>query len=155
MPVDVAKDPIRDHSSNPEKPYVDVQALFMAKNPAVASRLPGWVYSLIRAVAHEQDLNRILPQLEGLAGWQFAEAALGLLDIKVKIIGQDHLPLPAPDSAATNPGLPLPTFCANHPLGGADGLAMISLLGRTYGNPVYPSNDLLLSIPQLPAPSYR
>jgi putative hemolysin len=126
---------------------VDVQALFMAKNPAVASRLPGWVYSLIRAVAHEKDLNHILPQLEGLAGWQFAEAALGLLNIKVNIIGLDHLPLPAPGSAP--PPVPLPTFCANHPLGGADGLAMMSLLGKTYGSFVHPSNDLLLSVPQL------
>jgi hypothetical protein len=133
----------------PATHYVDVQALFMAKNPAVATRLPGWVYSLIRTVAHEKDLNRILPQLHGLAGWQFAEAALGLLDMQVKIIGQDRLPLPAPGPDSL-PG-PLPTFCANHPLGGADGLAMISLLGRTYGSSVYPSNDLLLSIPQLSA----
>lgn len=136
-----------DEELRPARLYVDVQALFMAKNPAVATRLPGWIYSLIRAVAHEKDLNCILPQLEGLAGWQFAEAALGLLDIHVNVIGQDHLPLPAPDSDSLP--VPLPTFCANHPQGGADGLAMISLLGRIYGNPVYPSNDLLLSVPQL------
>lgn len=124
----------------PGRRYVDVRALFMAKNPRLASRLPEWAYAFIARVAHERDVNEILPSLEGLEGWRFAEAALERLSIEVEVRGPERLPAGG-----------RVTLCSNHPLGGADGLAIMRLAGRAYGPFLHLSNDLLLSIPQLAA----
>jgi putative hemolysin len=126
--------------NEPGRRYVDVKALFMAKNPRIASRLPEMAYAFIARVAHERDINEILPSMEGLEGWRFAEAALEQLSIKVEVRCIERLP--------SNGRV---TFCSNHPLGGADGLAMMRLAGKAYGPFLHTSNDLLLSIPQLAA----
>ena len=118
--------------------YVDVRALFRSKNPAVAARIPPWIYEIIGRIIHEDEINRGLAALEGYRDFNFADHVLSRLGITVRLSG-----------AARIPSAGRITFCANHPTGGADGLALIHLAGLSRGEALIPVNDLLFSVPQL------
>lgn len=115
---------------------IDIRSLFASKNPRLAAKLPRWVFGILEKIAHQKEMNEILSGMEGIEGAAFAEAALRVLDIKLETRGAERIP----------PGGKL-TFCANHPFGGADGLALMILAGKARGEFLSSSNDLLLSLP--------
>lgn len=122
----------------PDATYFDIAASLRAKNPRLAERLPVWAFALMRRVVHQDEVNAILALLADFRGAEFAERALARLDIRVEVRGADKLPA---DGRLT--------FCANHPTGGADGLALILLAAKARGEALLPANDLLFSLPQL------
>jgi putative hemolysin len=64
------------------------------------------------------------------------------LDMKLELVGLENLP-PKDDGK-------LYVFVSNHPLGGADGVALGSIIGKHYdGKFRYLVNDLLLNLPGL------
>ena len=70
------------------------------------------------------------------------EACIDFLDVTLEIQGEENLPDPHNGK--------LYTFVSNHPLGGADGVAIGAIIGRHYGNQFrYLLNDLLLNLPAL------
>jgi putative hemolysin len=112
---------------------IDVMELLRAKNPRLAERLPGAFARMLRLVAHESTLNRVIVRMESLSGCEFVDAVLHRLDIGVEVTGVENLP----DSSRI-------VVCANHPTGGIDGLIMMSILCRRYGSVRVPANDLLM-----------
>lgn len=122
----------------PEAPAFDVAALLRAKNTRLAERLPAWTIRAMERIVHQNEVNAALSSLAEFRGTEFVERALGHLDIRVVVRGAERLP---PSGKLT--------FCANHPTGGADGLALISAVGSSQGEALLPVNDLLFSIPQL------
>lgn len=71
-------------------------------------------------------------------GLEFVNSSLKELDINYRVYGIEHLKLE---------GRYL--FASNHPLGGLDGLIMMSEMGRHYDNIKFVVNDLLMNIKQL------
>jgi putative hemolysin len=117
---------------------IDLRALFMAKNPRVAERIPAFGYALLEKIAHQRELNDGIERLSGFEGRDFIREALATLDIKTVVKGAHRIPR---DGRLT--------FCANHPLGGADGLALMSLVYGVRDDFLWPTNDLVMTIPQL------
>lgn len=93
---------------------------------------------LVELAVHQRELHRFVNATRGCSGCEFVERALAFLEIRVRTRGEDRLPH---DS--------VPVICANHPTGGADGLALMSILCRRYGALRVPANDLLLVLPPL------
>jgi putative hemolysin len=118
--------------------YVDVRALFNKKNPAAASRLPKIFYKILEGIVHQRDLNGVLGQLEAYKGREFVAKSLEYLCVFVDIRGVERIPLHQKI-----------TFCANHPSGGIDGLAMFHLCGKLWEGLSVPVNDLLFSVPHI------
>ena len=87
---------------------------------------------------HQRELRRFVATTQGCSGCEFAERGLSFLDLQVESVGDEHFPRE-----------PWAVFCANHPTGGVDGLAMMHLLCRRYGGLRVPANDLLLVLPSL------
>ncbi|MBU0954066.1 MAG: glycerol acyltransferase [Spirochaetes bacterium] len=128
------------HESAQEQVHkvIDTKALFVEKNPALAAKLPAWVFALIRRISHEQELNEAIAGMSGLNEKDFITEALKRLEVQVLWHGSERLPQ---DSKYT--------LCANHPLGGLDGLALMQLISLHTGSFLVTANDLLMSIPQL------
>ena len=111
---------------------VSIQSIFRERSPGLARKLPPGALRLIRLLAHERLLNAYIAAAGGLGAAAFCDHVLRTLDITVVTRGEEHL------LSARRP-----LVCANHPSGGAEGIALISVLGRLSGGCLIPANDLL------------
>lgn len=115
---------------------INVRDAVKAKLPKYAKYIPGFVYRWLERVICQDELNRILTENRGKTGSQFAEGALNTLGISLRVEGRENLP---EDRC---------TFVSNHPLGGLDGIALIAMLGKHYGdeNVRCLVNDVLMAV---------
>lgn len=121
---------------------IDIEKILKDKTGGKASFIMGFVTSWLKHIAHEDEVNRYLWESRNLKGTEWLEECVRYLDMTLDLVGAENLP-------DKNDGK-LYTFVSNHPLGGADGVALGSIIGRHYdGNFRYLVNDLLLNLPGL------
>ena len=119
--------------------HIDVREAVEAKIPSYAKHIPGFVYRWLERVVRQKELNRVLKENADRRGVDFAEGVLGSFGIKLEVEGLDNI---------SDGGRYI--FASNHPLGGLDGMALITILGRKYdGNVKCIVNDLLMLIKPL------
>lgn len=99
-----------------------IEQLFKSKNPKLARWIPKFVYSFLKRVICQDQINDFISKYGDQKGLDFAEGILEYLDISYIIEGKENLP--APDGRYI--------FAANHALGGPDGIILISFLGKIY-----------------------
>lgn len=120
---------------------IDLQKIVNERVPGRVRRwLPRCLVRLMERLIRQRDLNGILARTYPARGVEFASAALRDLDISVETRGLENIP-----------GQGRFIFASNHPLGGLDGIALISVLGRRYGDEGirFPVNDLLMNVEPL------
>ena len=102
----------------------------------IPSFLIGGVEKLIR----QKELNEILRATLPSEGSEFARRVLDYLDISLSVKGLENL---------KEGGRYM--FASNHPLGGLDGMALITVLGAKYGddNIRFLVNDMLMNVDPL------
>ena len=113
-----------------------IEQLFRSKNPGVAKMIPGFIYSYLKKVIHQDDINDFITRYGDRKGLDFSDAILEYLHVSYQVIGEANLP--SPDGRYI--------FVSNHPLGGPDGIILISFLGTHYPELKFPVNDLLLNL---------
>jgi len=116
---------------------IDVNAVIASKSERLAKFTPKFVLQWLKKIIHQDELNSILEFSNGTIDVEFADKVLQWLNAKsnVKFINRESL----------NPkGRYI--FVSNHPLGGLDGLTLISLIGRMFGGIKFVVNDILLNI---------
>ena len=116
-----------------------IEHLFRSKNPGVAKMIPGFIYSYLKKVIHQDDINDFITRYGDRKGLDFSDAILEYLHVSYQVIGEANLP--SPDGRYI--------FVSNHPLGGPDGIILISFLGTRYQELKFPVNDLLLNLKNL------
>jgi len=121
-----------------EKLEVNIDKLLRTKAPGAYKFIPGSLIRYIEKVVHAKDINNFLDNNKNLKGIEFANAALESMGAKVSIEGLENIPKEG--------GY---IFAANHPLGGLDGLALISSIGKVRTDIKFFVNELLLSIHNL------
>lgn len=121
---------------------IDVEKILNDKMGARAKWVPGFVVRYLRHIVHEDFVNQFLWEARDLQGTPWLEACLRFQKVSIEVEGKEHLP--AKDSGR------LCTFVSNHPLGGIDGVAIGSVIGRYYDDRFrYLVNDLLMNLPGL------
>lgn len=118
---------------------VYIEKLFESKNPKLARWIPGFVYSFLKRVICQDQINDFISKYGGRKGLDFSDGILEYLDISFQVEGAENLP--DPDGRYI--------FASNHPLGGPDGIILISFLGQKYPNLKFPVNDLLMNLKNL------
>ena len=118
---------------------VDVDDILRGKMGPKAKYVPtGW----LKRIVHQDEVNRFLWESRGKTGVDWLEECVRYLDMTLEIEGKENLP-------DKNDGR-LYTFVSNHPLGGVDGVALGSVIGRHYdGRFRYLVNDILMNLPGL------
>ncbi|NBB89774.1 MAG: hypothetical protein GVY23_01040 [Spirochaetes bacterium] len=137
-PTDAVSAPVTPAAAPAAAPPLDVRALFRAKNPGLARRIPPYAMRVLELIIHQREVRRFVEKTTHCSGCEFVDAALSELQIETEYVGADRLP------ASANI-----VICANHPTGGIDGLVLMQLLCRRFGGLKLPANDLLLSLPGL------
>ena len=117
---------------------IDVDSVLRARLSSRYRYIPRWVVRWLERTICQDQLNVVLSKMAGKNGVDAATAALNEMDVKVDATGLDRLPV----------GRFM--FVSNHPLGGLDGLALISLLGHRYDRRIkFLVNDLLMAVEPL------
>jgi len=114
---------------------LDVRSVFKSKNPKLARLLPGFVFRLIEKIIHQDELNAFLERAGTKTGIEFTLEAIKDFNIKVTVHGLENVP-------STGRFL----FAANHPLGGFDGVVLMSVVGQKFGDIRFLVNDILMNI---------
>ena len=121
---------------------IDLDLILSSKMGSKAKFVPRPFVSWLKRVIHQDEVNRFLWESRHLSGTEWLEECVRYLDMTLQIVGEENLP--AKDDGK------LYTFVSNHPLGGADGAALGSIIGRHYDeNFRYLVNDLLMNLPGL------
>ena len=119
---------------------VDVEKVIRGKSRKLAERLPRFVIEYIKRAIHQDEINRLLYKNREYTGVDFATHILQDLDVTYNV----HF---------TGASRPIPggryIFVSNHPLGGLDGMILISYIGSSMGDVRFIVNDLLMYIKPL------
>jgi putative hemolysin len=115
---------------------VNLRDLFMTKNPKVGRWIPGFVYRFFSRMLRIDFMNDPILYNHGYKkNVDFARASIEAFDVTMEVIGREHLPQ---DGRFI--------FVSNHPLGGFDGMMIISEISRSFPNLKVLANDILCQI---------
>jgi putative hemolysin len=121
---------------------LDIEKILRSKMGDKAKRVPRFVVKWLEHISHQDEINQFIWKARDLTGSDWLEAVLKELNCKVEVEGLENLP------SKDDPQLY--TFVSNHPLGGIDGVAIGSVIGKHYDDRFrYLVNDLLMNLPGL------
>lgn len=121
---------------------IDIDAILRSKMGGKARLVPGPLKNWLKRIIHQDQVNGFLWGARDLVGTPWLEAVIKYLKMHLTVDGMENLP--AKDDGR------LYTFVSNHPLGGIDGVALGSIIGRHYDDHFrYLVNDLLMNLPGL------
>ena len=101
---------------------IDIEQILKSKMGAKAKFVPRPLVSWLKRIAHQDDVNAFLWESRDKSGVDWLEECVKYLDMTLDIQGMENLPDPQDGK--------LYTFVSNHPLGGVDGVALGSIIGR-------------------------
>ena len=121
-----------------EYKYVDIQRSIRESNSKFLKRLPLFVISLLKSVAKQNEMNRILNKYSDCTAGEFLKSLIAEFNLKLEIEGRENLP----ESGRC-------FFIANHPFGFLDGLILTHIVMEKYGSLKAIANNAFMLIPQL------
>lgn len=121
---------------------IDIDKILSDKMGTKAKFVPKPLVGWLKHIIHQDEVNSYLWDSRHLSGTEWLEECVRYLDMTLQIEGMENLPSKEDGK--------LYTFVSNHPLGGADGVALGAIIGRHYdGRFRYLVNDLLMNLPGL------
>ena len=115
---------------------INIRDLFMDKSPKLARWIPGFVYRLLSRMLRIDFMNDPILYNHGYKkDVDFARASMEAFDVTLEVLGKESLP---------SEGRFI--FVANHPLGGFDGMMIISELSKSFPHLKVLVNDLLTNV---------
>lgn len=117
---------------------IDIDHLIESKNPRLKKLLPGFAIRYIKNIIHQDEVNEFIELNKNLKNEEFCLAVLNNFNVKVKIKGIENIPSEGGFIGA-----------ANHPLGGMDAMALVSVIHHKRKEIKFIVNDLLLHLENL------
>ncbi|MCK9626118.1 MAG: 1-acyl-sn-glycerol-3-phosphate acyltransferase [Bacteroidales bacterium] len=124
--------------SNNEPMYIDVEKVIFSKSPYWAKHAPKFLINYLKKIIHQDEINELLSKYHGTQGVEFATNTLKYLNVNYNV----H------NTTKVN-GNRRYIFVSNHPLGGFDGIVLLSYIGSIYPKLKFVVNDLLMHIEPL------
>lgn len=121
-------------TSETQKPLkIDLDQLLEDKSPRAKRFIPKFILRYLKRIIHQDEVNKFLADHQNVYGVDFADAVIKFFNVKINVINPENIP---------ETGRYL--VVSNHPLGGLDGVALISTFGQKRKDLYFPVNDLLL-----------
>ena len=115
---------------------IDVDSVRRQRLPRHYKFIPKFVIRWVERIIKQDGLNKILTDMGDKKGVDAADIALADLNVSYNALNEDNIP---------SEGRFI--FASNHPLGGLDGMALISLIGHRYDGEIkFIVNDLLMAV---------
>lgn len=123
---------------NDTNKFIDVKKIFHDKNPRLAVLLPSFIVNYVKRIVHEDDINNFIDHHGHKTEFDFVEAILTEFKVRVTYQGLDNIPV--------NGGF---IMAANHPLGGMDAMALLSVVSKRRRDVKFIVNDILMQLKNL------
>ena len=117
---------------------IDIDKVFKDKNPQLYKLLPGFIFSYIKRIVHQDELNAFIEKGGCKYDFEFVKAVIDEFEIDEKVIGREHVP---------NAGGVV--VASNHPLGALDFMVMMNAIGATRKDVKALVNDILMNLDNL------
>lgn len=115
---------------------IDVDSVMRQRLPRHYKFIPKFVIRWVERIIKQDGLNKILTDMGDKKGVDAADIALADLNVSYNAVDENNIP----DNGRF-------IFASNHPLGGLDGMALISLIGHRYNGEIkFIVNDLLMAV---------
>ena len=134
--MDVQQD--KENQQEITKDFLNIQKVFYTKSPSLAKIIPKFVYNYLKKIIHQSELNEIFYNTKDKFGIDLIDSLLEEFQTKILVKGLENVP-------ATGRYI----IASNHPIGGLDGLALMSVVGKIRKDIVFPVNDLLMNLPNI------
>lgn len=124
-----------------EKLKIDLRGILRGRLNGWKRRLiPGFLIAPVERLIRQDELNAALDATWPSEGSEFAEAIYRYFDITLEVKGIKNIPAEGRF-----------IFSSNHPLGGLDGIGLIKVLGKRYGDEGvrFLVNDMLMHVEPL------
>jgi len=113
--------------------FIDIRKLVESKNKRLAKWLPGFVFSYLKRILHQDEINDFMFRHGHLKNEAFCSAIVNEFELDVSLDGLENIP---------NKGGVI--LAMNHPLGGMDAMALVHALRDKRTDIKFIVNDLLL-----------
>ena len=117
---------------------IDIDEIFKSKNPSLYKILPSFIFSYLKRIIHQDEINDFLKRHENKYDFEFVNAIIDDFGIDEKIVGLENIP--------TSGGA---VIAANHPLGALDFITMMNAIGSSRKDVKALVNDILLNLHNL------
>ena len=118
--------------------FIDLEQLFRSKNPGLLRVMPRFALRYLKKIIHEEDVNAFMHANKEVDAFTFSENVINKFNIRVIGKGLENVPKEG--------GY---VFCCNHPLGGLDAMALVTLMRPIRKDIRFVVNDLLLHLSNL------
>jgi len=118
--------------------FIDLEKIIGGKNPGILKFIPRFIMNYLKRIIHVDEVNAAIYANREKVGIDFASAILEDFGANIIVKGLENIKL---DGRYI--------LVSNHPLGGLDGLALISRIGNFRKDILFPVNDILMNLPQL------
>ncbi|GHU69948.1 glycerol acyltransferase [Bacteroidia bacterium] len=120
--------------------HIDVAEILQSKAPKRYRKIPKFAIQWFAKLICQDLINQTLKENAGLTGVAFMENMVRNFQITIHLTGTENLPEAGHRCI----------FASNHPLGGFDGIALSTVLGKQYDGKIrYLVNDILYFIEPL------
>lgn len=118
--------------------FIDIEKVINDRNPKLLKWLPKFFIRYVKRIAHQDDLNKLMEDNEGVYGLDFCIEVIKEWNITVNVKGAENIPK---QGGAI--------FTCNHPLGGIDGIVLAYGLSKHRSDVRLVVNDLILNVKNL------
>ena len=118
--------------------FISLEKILVSKNKYLLKIIPKPLLKWFKKLICLDRVNEVIYKYRDYQGVDFADCVLKEIDIKIKVINPHNMP---------KEGRAL--IASNHPLGGIDGMALISEVGKYRRDILFPVNDILCQLPGL------
>lgn len=117
---------------------INIREVIGKKNPALLKLLPRCMLNYIIRILHQDEINDVVSKYSTYYGLDFLDRCLSYMGFHYKVEGEEHIPSSGRFIVA-----------GNHPLGGLDGMMLMSAIGKHHKNIKFIVNDILLNLKNL------
>lgn len=118
--------------------FIDVKKVISDKNPQLLKWLPGFLIRYIQKTLHEKEVNEFIEENKDKDSFEFCDEVIRSFNINLTAEGIENIP--------TTGGCVL---AINHPLGGMDAMAIVTLLKQRRKDIKFIVNDVLMNLENL------
>ena len=118
--------------------FIDVRKVLKDKNPGLYKIMPEFAVRYLQNLVHENEFNHILETYDHVKGVDFCEGAIEYFNIDLSFEGLENVP----ETGGC-------ILASNHPLGGMDAMALVTILKEKRKDIRFIVNDILLNLKNL------
>lgn len=121
-----------------QEKFIDIERVIKSKNPKLLKWLPKFIVKYLKRTIHQEEINQILEENKNKFDYDFAKDIIERFNVKVNTYGMENIPKEG--------GY---IFASNHPLGGIDALALVTIMEPYRKDMQFVVNDILLNLKNL------